>query len=355
MSVSSQDLFRLSEATAKLYAPGGLGELPFRMLSVTRQLLECEHLSYNEFGEGHFVTILNPTISPELEATFRRLAYQHPSLVYFRERHDEGVVKISDFQPHRKWLKTELYNEFFRKIGIRYQLAFLFRHGDIQVGFASNRGSKDFSERERLLLSYLLPHLRQAYENAAVYDRMQRSMDQRGYGTIVFNRSGKILYCSRRAQESIERFYGSITNEELPAEIRNWASRALASGGAGTYSSGSLLPFKKHREDVHLTIRISPNHGANEHTLTTDEQSIAVPLDVFKKYGHSQREAEVLSWIAQGKTNPEIAIILNISTKTVAHHVERILSKIGVEGRGGAGAWAQEVLLSERMNYTPLH
>ncbi len=354
MSVSSQDLFRLSEATAKLYTPGGLGELPFRMLSVSRQLLECEHLSYNEFGEGHFVAVLNPTISPELEATFQRLAYQHPGLIYLQEKHDDQVVKLSDFQPHKEWLKTELYNEFFRKIGIRYQLAFLFRQGNIQIGFAANRGNKDFSERERLLLSYLLPHLRQAYENAAVYDRMQCSMDQRGYGTIVFDQSGKILYCSRRAQESIERFYGGIENQELPAEICNWALRALACENAGTYSSGSLLPFKKHREDAHLTIRISPNYGANEHTLTTDEQSASIPLNVFRKYGHSQREAEVLSWIAQGKTNPEIAIILNISTKTVAHHVERILSKIGVEGRGGAGAWAQEVLLSERMNYTPL-
>lgn len=353
MSVSFQDLLKLSEATAKLYAPGGLGELPSRMFSVVRQLIDCEHLSYNEFGEGHFLGVLNPVITPELEATFQRLAHQHPSIVYLSDKDEDEVVKISDFQPDTQWRETDLYNEFFREIGIRYQLAFLFKQGDIQIGFAANRENRDFTERERLLLGYLLPHLRQAHENAIAYDRMQRSMDQRGYGTIVFNPVGKVLYCSRRAQESIERFYGGMKNQELPAEICSWALEIVASGGATISPPGCLLPFKKYREDAQLTIRISPNYGANEHTLTTDEQSVVVPLNVFRKHGHSKREAEVLSWIAQGKTNPEIAIILNISTKTVAHHVERILSKIGVEGRGSASAWAQEVLLSERMNYAP--
>lgn len=353
--MSSQDLLKLSAATAKLYTPGGLSELPLRILAVAREVLDCDHLSYNEFGEGHFVAVLNPTISSELGASFQRLASGHPSLVYLQEKGTEEVVKISDFLSDRQWMKTELYNEFFRKLDIRYQLAFLFKQGNIQIGFASNRRDKDFSERDRLLLSYLLPHLRQAYENAAVYDRMQRSMDQRGYGTVVLNSSGQILYCSPRAQESIERFYGHMDGARLPAEIVSWARQAMASSGVESYSSASFLPLKKRLEKAQLTLRISPNHATREYTLTTDEQGVSIPLNAFKTHGLSAREAEVLSWIVQGKTNPEIGIILSISTKTVAHHVERILAKIGVEGRGGAGAWAQEILLSERMNYAPFY
>jgi DNA-binding CsgD family transcriptional regulator len=51
-----------------------------------------------------------------------------------------------------------------------------------------------------------------------------------------------------------------------------------------------------------------------------------------------------LNWVTQGKTNPEIAIILNISVKTVGHHIEHIMSKLGVERRGGAALWAQQTL-----------
>ena len=43
-----------------------------------------------------------------------------------------------------------------------------------------------------------------------------------------------------------------------------------------------------------------------------------------------------MAWIAQGKTNAEIAVILGLSPGTVKFYVERILSKIGCETRTGA-------------------
>jgi DNA-binding CsgD family transcriptional regulator len=50
------------------------------------------------------------------------------------------------------------------------------------------------------------------------------------------------------------------------------------------------------------------------------------------------REKEVLHWLAQGKRDREIAIILGISHKTVGKHVEHILTKLNVETRGAAAA-----------------
>lgn len=60
--------------------------------------------------------------------------------------------------------------------------------------------------------------------------------------------------------------------------------------------------------------------------------------------GLSAREAEVLFWIARGKTNPEVATILGIARRTVATHVEHILAKLSVENRGAASRCAAEVL-----------
>jgi DNA-binding CsgD family transcriptional regulator len=54
----------------------------------------------------------------------------------------------------------------------------------------------------------------------------------------------------------------------------------------------------------------------------------------------STREAEVLSWVAEAKTNKEIALILGISPRTVQKHLESIFSKIGVETRTAAALWA---------------
>jgi len=56
--------------------------------------------------------------------------------------------------------------------------------------------------------------------------------------------------------------------------------------------------------------------------------------------GLTPREAEVLGWIAQGKTNYEIGLILGACTGTVSKHVEHILTKLNVENRTSAAAVA---------------
>lgn len=58
----------------------------------------------------------------------------------------------------------------------------------------------------------------------------------------------------------------------------------------------------------------------------------------------SAREAEILRWIALGKTNPEIGSILNISSFTVKNHVQRILKKLDVSNRTQAVGKTHAVL-----------
>lgn len=48
------------------------------------------------------------------------------------------------------------------------------------------------------------------------------------------------------------------------------------------------------------------------------------------------REAVVMSWLQQGKTDPEIAIILGSATRTVEKHVANLYRKLGVKSRAGA-------------------
>lgn len=58
------------------------------------------------------------------------------------------------------------------------------------------------------------------------------------------------------------------------------------------------------------------------------------------------RVAETLLWLAQGKTNSDIATILGNSESTVKKHVLEIFEKLGVETRGAAALRALEVLSS---------
>lgn len=63
--------------------------------------------------------------------------------------------------------------------------------------------------------------------------------------------------------------------------------------------------------------------------------------------GLTPRAAEALLWVAQGKTNVEIATILGITESTVKKYVQEMFDKLGVETRGAATVRAFEVLNSQ--------
>ena len=79
--------------------------------------------------------------------------------------------------------------------------------------------------------------------------------------------------------------------------------------------------------------------------------SSAVPLESL---GLSRREAEVLLWIAQGKNNEEIGIILGAARNTIKKHVMHLLEKLGVESRNAAAVQAIERLSSPKLGQNAL-
>jgi DNA-binding CsgD family transcriptional regulator len=63
--------------------------------------------------------------------------------------------------------------------------------------------------------------------------------------------------------------------------------------------------------------------------------------------GLTAREAEVLGWIARGRTNGDIARLLFISPHTVRKHIENIFEKLDVRTRTAAAAYVRSVPLGE--------
>jgi DNA-binding CsgD family transcriptional regulator len=75
-------------------------------------------------------------------------------------------------------------------------------------------------------------------------------------------------------------------------------------------------------------------------------------LNVFnaeslKSFGLTHRESEVLGWVAEGKSNKDVGLILGIRSVTVKKHLEHIFGKMGVETRTAAVAFA--IRASRRM------
>jgi DNA-binding CsgD family transcriptional regulator len=57
----------------------------------------------------------------------------------------------------------------------------------------------------------------------------------------------------------------------------------------------------------------------------------------------SMREREILTWVAHGKSNTDIGMILDISPHTVGTYLRRILTKLRVSSRTTAAVRAAQL------------
>lgn len=72
-----------------------------------------------------------------------------------------------------------------------------------------------------------------------------------------------------------------------------------------------------------------------------------IPLDMelLVQFGLTPREAETLYWMDQGKSNPEIALLLGIQVYTVKDYIRSMFNKIGVGNRIAAIVWARRTCI----------
>jgi len=145
---------------------------------------------------------------------------------------------------------------------------------------------------------------------------------------LVTDRDGRIVFHTRRAANLLHKHLPRHRPGRLPPELTG-VERFVGPMGA-------LL--------LH---RFSPK---GEEALTVlylvEEQSPPGPAELTR-LGLTPRQGEVLYWIAQGKTNAEIAIILGTSPRTIDKHVEQLLERLGVENRLAAAAQANEILRTQ--------
>ncbi len=78
--------------------------------------------------------------------------------------------------------------------------------------------------------------------------------------------------------------------------------------------------------------------------LLFEEKVAPFAVHMLARRGLTSRESEILDWVVQGKTNPEIGTILGISSRTVQKHLERIYRRLGVENRHAAMALVMEIM-----------
>lgn len=174
-------------------------------------------------------------------------------------------------------------------------------------------------------------------KNAKVARTADLALNAAGRSLLAVNRTGDVLWATARA--------GALLAESFPAATPGqWRTPLPLSGWLG--DAGARAP-----EPASLSVRVACGPelifsfvtavGQDEYLLTAKrKQSLDEAAMLRAAFALTPREAEVLTWIARGKSNRDVGEILGLSPRTVNKHLDQIYAKLGVENRTAAAALA---------------
>ena len=120
--------------------------------------------------------------------------------------------------------------------------------------------------------------------------------------------------------------------------MQNKATEYRCEQGRAQFSPGLLKLMAKNQQ---ASMKALPN---KKKTQNENKNQLMPAKNRRGILGLTARETEVLTWIAQGKTNHEIGVILSACTGTICKHVEHILCKLDVKNRTAAAVIALAAL-----------
>ncbi|BBU62745.1 DNA-binding response regulator [Methylosinus sp. C49] len=187
-----------------------------------------------------------------------------------------------------------------------------------------------------VIIEELVARIRIHVSNAKAAFGARVALDATGRHLLATDRDGRLLWCTPQAADLLAARLGpfeilrSQPPEAFAALLREAAERRDhdASAAAGPVAISFLCEIGGDE----LLFRL------------TEPQSVSDEALLAQKFALTLREAEVLSWLARGKSNHDIAEILCISPRTVHKHLERIFVKLGVDSRSSATSVALQTL-----------
>lgn len=357
-----RDVDRLLAFLPEFYQAQNLQTLPQHVVEFIRRVIRVDTSAYNVVNlsrRGVNILIDPPPEAfgvTSLTATARETMHEHPIITHCARTGDNRALRLSDFTSGARFRRSRLYNEIFRPMRIEYLMtivgAIAGDEGD-HVALSLSRERLDFNERELRMLELLRPHFQQIYSNAkALSHAQQNSAELHGVleetnPSMILVRDYHILYAGSQARDWLRKYFAPMPRSEcLPDAIARWTKHWQSSISGELMLAQPCAPLVvEHGPGVRLVVRFIPRIQPGTFQLLLSEQPRREdPLILEQRLGLSRREAEILLWIADGKTSAEIASILSISRRTVDKHLEHIYAKLGVETRTAAAAMGWNVL-----------
>jgi DNA-binding NarL/FixJ family response regulator len=183
----------------------------------------------------------------------------------------------------------------------------------------------------------LIARMKVHLKNARLTKSAQSALDSTGQHLFTATNEGAVRWATPQtyALFAKAKVDGHDLSSAFATQLALWLLKPLV-------ASDSLI---LNGLDYPLSVRFVGQHSSGDRLIKlidgnrpTEAALLRIKLDL------TDREAEVLFWIANGKTNRDTAEILTMSPRTVNKHLEMIFPKLGVENRTAAAGVALRVL-----------
>ncbi|WP_417696076.1 DNA-binding response regulator [Psychromonas sp.] len=200
--------------------------------------------------------------------------------------------------------------------------------GSVVKGF--DAGGVDYINKP-IKVNELLVRLKKHLSNSHLTLSARLALDEVGQSSITCDINGKVIWHTNNA---IGMLNSASPNEQwiserLPHIIKNWIIHEPERNGT--------LELRELSGSIQLRF-ISRTHPGEYLFRLINHDEIYAKQRLMKQFSLTVREADVLLWVAHGKTNREIGLIIDMSPRTVNKHLEQIFKKLDVENRTSAAA-----------------
>ena len=202
--------------------------------------------------------------------------------------------------------------------------------------------------RPREVVARIAAHL----QSARHARQARNALDAFGHASIALRPAdGRVLWQTPLARDLMKRHFGAgaagapISSAAVavaaplhaPASLCDWVRTRVTREGAAAGDVPQTWTCVTGTHRLHCSLH--PASAEDEWLLVLTESSNGAAIEALSlQFRLTAREAEVLYWVAQGKTNRDIGDILGTRPKTITKHLEHVFEKLGVETRTAAAA-----------------
>jgi DNA-binding CsgD family transcriptional regulator len=327
-TLSTRDAERLLRFVADAESIGGDQPFTGDVLVELGRLIEADWVTYTEVDHvGRRVLAYVPRPGDEddddaeIDSETWELMAEHPVCRHWRESGRFDALRLSDVITRRELHQNRWYEVALRAWGVEHELKVRLASPPwcAKTFMFGRKPGRDFTKRDRLVLKLLTPHLTYLWQAArtrrllaAALGELERAPATDATGVALLAPGGGIEFASLSAHRLLHTYFAASSLGRLPSAVVSW----LESG------NGEQLHRRRGARSLAVerlgdTLLLRETHSETELTA---------------------REQEVLTWVARGKTNAQIAELLWLAPSTVRKHLENVYGKLGVKTRTAAAA-----------------